>query len=527
MAGKPQHWKERNGRYSARIVIPPILRCYLEGRAELEIQLGGDKRTALRNHAAAVASLQRQIGIARQRREAETGDVKKQPAYPLTIQQIAYRDYQAQIDFDADIRRSSSAALYTRWEVDADEARRYRDGFSGKLSDDELEALVGHRIERARLAGNTKAIKGADEWRALAQALCVAFYEAMAREDERNEGNFNGVPSHPLFVDVAPTVEDEPAPISLKKLFADYGASRKKIGKGVEVAKRWDPVFDDLIAYIGHDNALKLTDQNLRDWRDERLNTLSAATIGKVYLTAVRTVLNWAVENKRLANNVADKVRQEVPKKQLSREKGFTLPEAVRILKAARDYMPNVMNNGVIREQSGTTAAKRWAPVLCAFSGARIVEITQLRKQDIRSEGETIVMRITPEAGGVKAGNYRDVPLHAQIIAMGFMDFVDAAPEGPLFYAAGKDKDPKIAARTVSGRISEWLQTLKIVPKDVDPSHGWRHRFKTIAREEEISDRVIDAIQGHSSKTAGDDYGDVTLKTRKAAIDKLPTYQLT
>ncbi len=61
MAGRPQHWKERNGRYSARIVIPPQLRPYLDNRAELEIQLVGDRRTALRNHAAAVASIQRQI----------------------------------------------------------------------------------------------------------------------------------------------------------------------------------------------------------------------------------------------------------------------------------------------------------------------------------------------------------------------------------------------------------------------------------------------------------------------------------
>jgi len=92
MAGKLRHWKERSGRYSARIVIPPSLRIYLDGKAELEIQLGGDKRTALRNHATAVASLQRQIGIARQKHEADTGQKSEQPTYPLTAQQISLRD---------------------------------------------------------------------------------------------------------------------------------------------------------------------------------------------------------------------------------------------------------------------------------------------------------------------------------------------------------------------------------------------------------------------------------------------------
>lgn len=103
MAGKPQHWKERNGRYSARIVIPSSLRPYLDNRAELEIQLGGDRREALRKHAAAVASMQRQIGIARLKHEAATGQQLKPAAYPLTAQQIALRDYQSQISFDPEI----------------------------------------------------------------------------------------------------------------------------------------------------------------------------------------------------------------------------------------------------------------------------------------------------------------------------------------------------------------------------------------------------------------------------------------
>jgi site-specific recombinase XerD len=42
--------------------------------------------------------------------------------------------------------------------------------------------------------------------------------------------------------------------------------------------------------------------------------------------------------------------------------------------------------------------------------------------------------------------------------------------------------------------------------------HGFRHRFKTIGLEAGISTRVLDAIQGHAARTAGDSYGDVTVK---------------
>jgi len=93
-------------------------------------------------------------------------------------------------------------------------------------------------------------------------------------------------------------------------------------------------------------------------------------------------------------------------------------------------------------------------------------------------------------------------------------------------FIAHKDKNPKAAAKTVSGRVSEWLRELAIVPEGLSPNHAWRHRFKTAAIDEGVGERVADAIQGHASKTAGDDYGDVTLKARKSAIDRLPTYAL-
>jgi hypothetical protein len=41
-----------------------------------------------------------------------------------------------------------------------------------------------------------------------------------------------------------------------------------------------------------------------------------------------------------------------------------------------------------------------------------------------------------------------------------------------------------------------------------------------------ISDRVMDAIQGHAGRTAGDAYGDVTIATKATAIEKLPWYSL-
>src|SRR5690606_7607518 len=96
-----------NGRYSARVVIPPRLRPYLDGRAELEIQLGGDLRTARRKHAAAVATIQHQIAVAEDRwRDAQNPTVKPRPRYTLPPDQLAAIHYNSQLDFDQELREN-------------------------------------------------------------------------------------------------------------------------------------------------------------------------------------------------------------------------------------------------------------------------------------------------------------------------------------------------------------------------------------------------------------------------------------
>lgn len=521
MAGKVRHLIDRDGRYFARLVVPQDLRRIV-GKTELRTALGADYRQALRLLPGAVAQIQHQIALAE--REASQG----QPApafarYPLSPDQIAVSHYHQRLAFDDQLRND---VRHSHGYVDDLLVQRLRDAMAGKLSDEELSSLIGPRIERFRAAGNLTAQPGSDEWRQIARALCVAEYEALSRVAERDEGDFTGQPTIPLLVN-AKLPEAALAPVSLKKLFEDYIASRQALGKHRDGAGQWANSINHLIKFLGHSNARNITKRNLLDWRDKLLaEKKSPKTIANGYLACVRAVMRWAVENDHLPTNEAEAVRQEVPKKVLTREKGYTTPEAITVLKATVNYQPVNAANPSNRESLHMIAAKRWLPILCAFTGARVAEMAQLRKEDVRQEGEIWIARISPDAGSVKTGGYRDVPLHRQVIALGFLEFVKAAKPGPLFHSAKTPERYLAGARITAGKLSEWLQSANLVPEGVQPSHGWRHRFKTQGRELGLSDRIVDAIQGHAGTTAGDNYGDVSILARNRVINELPDYDL-
>lgn len=469
----------------------------------------------------AVAELQHQIAIVERKQAGSSGSTV--PRYPLAPDQIAYSHYAQRLRFDDQLRHDPR---YAAIGIDDVLVQRLREAIAGRASDQELADLVGVQIERFRRAGNLDAKQGSDEWRVIARVLCQAEYETLARAAERDEGDYTGQLAAPMLRDAQPP-ENEPEPVILSKLWEKYKNGRIQAGFMKGGGGRQNVVIENLRNYIKHNDASRLTKKDLIDWRDNLMKTKSAKTVSDTYLSTVRTLLKWAVENDLLRENVASTVKQPKPRKQYSRERGFTEPEAVRILNAARSYEPNADKSGYIREKPHLVNAKRWAPILCAFSGARITEITQLRKADVREVKGRWVVRISSDAGTVKAGGYRDVPLHMQIIDEGFIEFVQAAKSGPLFHGGTDPVKYVTKATRISNQIAEWMRKIEICPDGVRPNHGWRHRFKTLAREiGGVSDRVIDATQGHVGRTAGDDYGDVTLKAKADLIDRLPSYPL-
>ena len=524
MAGTVRHLIQRGDAFWARIVVPVELRPIV-GKSELRQPLGSIRREAERRLHAAVAGFHVQLDKAR-RDLAKAGTApRSRPARPLSLPEIARTHYAEELATDERDRDRLGASLPDMAWSQPGYAESLRRVASGRADDDEIGTAIGWAVDRFSERGNLKLERGAAEWRNLARTLAMVQLEAIERAAERDRGDFAGRPKLPVLVE--PAEAPAGAPTTITGLLEGYLKGLRAAGKGAEAERRWTPCFRAFVSFLKHDDARRVTKADVVRWRDALLETKAAKTVRDSDLGSLRAVFQWAVESGHVRINPAQGVKVKVARPIRGREKGFTLDEAKAVLKAARDYQPAPSDNPRTRESAHTTAAKRWVPGLCAFTGARVAEMTQLRREDVRQEDGRHVLRITPDAGSVKTGEFRDVPLHPQLVELGFLAFVEAAEDGPLFFNGKSARDGKQhASKQVAGRLSKWVRDLDVVSLDVDPNHGWRHRFKTLAREEGIDPRVADCLQGHAPRTAGDDYGDITLKAKAAAIGKLPRYEL-
>jgi integrase len=363
----------------------------------------------------------------------------------------------------------------------------------------------------------------------LFRAFLNALKAGLAIREKHVQGDFTPDPkaaSYPEFQPLAHPPETEPAraaqKVSLKGLVESWWTEAKARGLKPSTHESYQNTMAAFVAFLDHDDATRVTPKDVIAFKDYRLATInprtgkpiSAKTVKDSDIAGLKSVLQWAVENQLLPSNPAADVRLKLGKAIRLRDKGFTDEEAKKLLSAALS-----MTRG--REAPTLFAAKRWVPWVLAYTGARVGEIGQLRKEDVRKVGDDWVIRITPEAGTVKTNEAREVPLHPHLIELGFAEFVTSAKDGHLFLKPREDGDVLGPLSALKNRLSEAARAV-VSDKNVSPNHGWRHRFKTVGLEAGIDHRILDAIQGHAPKTQGESYGSVTLKTKAAAIRKLP-----
>ena len=402
-----------------------------------------------------------------------------------------------------------------------------------------LEIHLGRLVDRLLLSEGIRQVDAASRG-LLLRAFWLALRDAFEVRLRNAQGDYTPDPKSERFPawvapngDSATTTQPVLEGGSLTALIEGWWVEAKARNLKPSTHESYSNSMAAFVAFLGHDDCSRVSKSDVIGFKDHRLATInprtgkpiSAKTVKDNDLSGLKAVFGWATSNGKMHSNPAEGVTLKAAKPRRLRSKAFTDDEARAILTASL----RVKRGGEMPE---TFAAKRWVPWLMAYTGARVGEMAQVRKEDLHKSGRSIwYLRVTPEAGTVKTNEARDVVLHAHLIEMGFVEFVRAAPRGHLFLRPSEDGDEQ-------GRVLGPLQGIKnrlaefargVVPdKGVAPNHGWRHRFKPVGVRAGIDRRTLDVISGHAleGRTVADGYHGVELEDQAAALAKYPRYEV-
>lgn len=292
---------------------------------------------------------------------------------------------------------------------------------------------------------------------------------------------------------------------------------------------RWRGVFIALNDHFEKRDVATITDEDAIAWKATLVTAKrSAQVVNDVWIRAAVTIFGWLLDNKKVRANPFSGVRVAAAKKVKQRDRAFEPSEWKAILTAA-------LAPPSARMKKQKAAARRWVPWLCAYTGSRPGEMTQLQGSQVYQQDGIWIINITPEDGTVKGASFRKVPIHEHLVALGFLDFVKETGTGPLFYdpadQRAESKDPTKPVRPAyviaRNKLAEWVRKdVGVTDPDISPNHAWRHTFKRQAARTGVERRFRFAFCGHESDEVGDIYETPTLEDMAEELKKFPRYEL-
>lgn len=231
-------------------------------------------------------------------------------------------------------------------------------------------------------------------------------------------------------------------------------------------------------------------------------------------LSLLSALFGYAVSRNSIESNPASNTQIEDTRRAREKRREFDPPALTAI------FGGPVHKDGQ-RPKAGAGEAAYWLPLLALYTGARINELAQLHPDDVTEEGysdpkgkthKAWVIRIEEnKARGQKVkteGSERRIPVHADLIKLGFLAYAKGQRGKPLLFDAlsMNNKD-----RRISGAWGQWfsdyLRNKVGVTDERMTFHSFRHNFKHHARQALIVGEVHNALTGHETGDAASAYG--------------------
>lgn len=283
-------------------------------------------------------------------------------------------------------------------------------------------------------------------------------------------------------------------PLTAEKLLEAWAAEVQPAGATL---KKYGGAFRRIIQFLGFDDVRRITADDVVRFKAARL--ADGKTTGTVAddIGGAGAVCAWATTNRFLSDNPFAGLAPRATRKGPEPREPFDDADAAKLLIAARSESDWL----------------RWLPWVLAFTGARISELVEMLRGDVRQVNGTWILDIKPNVRrqGKNDTFQRMLPLHPVLISEGFLDYVRALPAdptGPLFPSIPTDpRGSRVSPATT--RHGEWVRDkVGIKNPSKAPAHSWRHRMEDELRRARVPEEVVDAITGrHHPRNAGAGYG--------------------
>ena len=266
---------------------------------------------------------------------------------------------------------------------------------------------------------------------------------------------------------------------------------------------------------------LKNDDRDYRDIRREDVEGfckhLVDAGMEKVtvvkYLECIRGLFSAAVDKVKIASNPGAGIKPDGKVKKGKRD-SWTGAEVRKILRRAQ----------WVRLGGDRHEAIMWALRLLVWTGARLEEVFQLNKDDVRVESGVPFVWIRParEGQSTKTESVHKVPLHPDVAA-----FVDYAKSRPGEWVFGE-----FTRHPIKGRghyLSQVFTSFRRKHVSGSPKktlHSLRHRFKDVLDNADISLERQRVLRGACANEVIQKYGQgAGLRKLWADVQKLKPFE--
>ncbi|MCX2758980.1 site-specific integrase [Vibrio sp. Sgm 22] len=206
--------------------------------------------------------------------------------------------------------------------------------------------------------------------------------------------------------------------------------------------------------------------------------------------------------------------------------KGFRFKAEVKVSAAKNAYSPQqlkqIFDNQIFTHRKFNHSYQYWLPILAVLTGARLNELCQLYKGDIKLVDDIWCLSInksTPDKRLKTPNAARTIPIHPKLIELGFVAHVKSLASQRVFPELNLERDGYATA------ASKWFGRFKTTLgfKKGHDFHSFRHTFANELKNALIPSLIAAELLGHSQDTITyERYGkELNLKTKFDSISTI------